>query len=130
MNLSSTNSELTGTKVSDKPTFQPLLSRLAQHLTAAGLGILGGATGVAGAIGLAIIIQFYVYPATVYSPAITTVAITATLLGLGCSWLISRIAFRLIPGLSRLCAGQGLQVVLVFSILASLLQSFLFLQGL
>jgi len=96
---------------------------------AVGLGVLGGATGVAGAIGLAIMVQLILPVAIVFSPGVTSLTITAALLGVGFSWFISLAACRLIPGLSYPRTRRGLQVVMVFSVLTSLLQSILFTKG-
>lgn len=129
MNVSSIESDLSGTRGSTGPTVPSILRWLARQILAVGLGVLGGAAGVAGAIGLAILVQLILPAAIVLSPGVTSLTITAALLGVGFSWFISRVACRLLPGLSYPRTRRGLQVIMVFSVLTSLLQSILFTQG-
>lgn len=130
MNLSSTKSGVTNTKVSTEQKIPAMVQRLAQQVIAVGLGILGGASGVAMALTLAIVVQLSLPPASSYLPGVTSTAVSASVLGVGISWLISRLAHLVIPNPSLLLTKQGLQIILVFSVLTSLLQSFLFVHGL
>jgi len=106
-----------------------VLQRLPRHFIWAELGILGGATGVALAIGFVIVIQLILSPATAVSMRPIHLTIVAILLGLGSSWLLGRLIDHVMPSLFSNSVEQGLQVVLVFSIFTSLLQAFLFTHG-
>jgi hypothetical protein len=104
--------------------------RLPQFIICAGIGMIGGAIGVAVAIGLAIVFQLLLFPSTVFSPNVIQLTVIAILAGLGISWLLSQGADRILSGLLHDPGAQALQVVFVFSALTSLLQSFLFTHGL
>ncbi|MFC1976266.1 hypothetical protein ACFLXQ_07695 [Chloroflexota bacterium] len=101
--------------------------RLLQYIICTGLGLLGGAMGVALAIGGAITIQSLLFPAAIFVPGVVPVAVAAVLIGLGVSWLFGWVANRILPGLFY---NSGLQVILIFSAFISLLETFLFLQRL
>lgn len=96
------------------------------YMTSAAIGICGGATGVALAIGLVIILQRLMPPAAVLSPGVSFFLVTSTLAGLGASWLLAQVACRIVPNLLCHLYEKGLQVTLVFSILTSLFQTVLF----
>jgi hypothetical protein len=106
------------------------LRRLPWYFICAGLGLVGGATGVALAVGLAILTQLLLPPPTVFSPGAISLIATATLAGLGASWLLSWVAHRILPSLLRDSEELGLQVTLVVGVFVSLLQTLLFTRGL
>lgn len=106
------------------------LRRLPQYVICAGLGLVGGATGVALAVGLAILTQLLLPPPTVFSPSAIPLVATATLAGLGASWLLGRVAHRILPSLLRASDELGLQVTLVVGVFVSLFQTLLFTRGL
>jgi hypothetical protein len=90
--------------------------------------MVGGTTGVALTIGLAVMIQSVLSPAVLFLPGTILLAIVTTLAGLGASWILGRIGYRIIPSLSTYSQEQKMQVVFVSSVLVSLLQTFLFTQ--
>lgn len=107
------------------------LQRLAQYTICAGLGMLGGATGTALAIGLAIIAQLVVFPTSTSLPGLIPLNIAAVFLGLMASWLLGWTGYRVIPSLaSSNLEEQGIQVILIFSGLISLLETTLYMYGL
>jgi hypothetical protein len=112
-NVSSENSQIIG------------LQRWIQYFLCAGIGLVGGTTGVAIAIGLTIIIQLLLV-STAFSPGMIGMAIAATLVGLGASWLISRAAGWILPAMFEDLNERAIQIIMVFSVLTSLLQTFLF----
>lgn len=104
------------------------IQRLIHSFIYAGFGILGGAIGTAMAIGLAIIVQLMMSPTSTFWPNVTLLAIAATIIGWGVSWVLSRIA----PYLASTLAGSdtaamGLKITLVLSGLTSLLETYLFM---
>ena len=103
--------------------------RLPQYIIWAGVGMVGGAAGVAVGFGLAIAIQSFLSPATTFSPDVTQLTVISILSGLGIAWLLSRGADRVLSGLLHDPDAQALQVIFTFSVLTSLLQSFLFTHG-
>ncbi|MEW5961098.1 MAG: hypothetical protein AB1801_25510, partial [Chloroflexota bacterium] len=103
--------------------------RLFQYVIYAGIGMFGGAVGVAIAIAAAIAIQLSFFPAAAFTPNATLLTLFATVAGVGVSWLLGQGSRRLLPGASYRLAEQGLQVILVVSTLTSLLQSLLFTYG-
>jgi hypothetical protein len=122
MNLPSNILTSTSSNVSEKR----VIARLPQYVICAGLGLLGGAIGVALAIGLAILIQSALSPMIIFSPDATHFMAVGTLMGIGVSWLLGRVAQHVLPSLSYNAGEQGMQVILIFSVLASLLNSLLF----
>ena len=105
---------------------QIVLRRLPQYAVCAGLGMLGGAVGVAVAIGLAILVQLLLPPSVVLQPGIIPLMVSATVAGLGVSWLFARMIRHVVPGLLNDSPEKELQVILVFSVFTSLLQTILF----
>ena len=105
---------------------QIVLRRLPQYAVCAGLGMMGGAAGVAMAIGLAILIQSLLPARAVFSPGIIPLMVAGVVAGLGVSWLFARAARHILPGLRHGSPEKELQVVLVFSVFTSLLQTMLF----
>lgn len=103
------------------------LQQWPQYVLCAGLGLLGGVTGVALAIGLAIVVQSLLFPMMIFSPGAVLLALVATVTGLGMSWLYRWIMLRISPCLFDRLDGQGIQVILIFSAFISLLQTFLFM---
>ena len=107
------------------------LQRLAQYTICSGLGMLGGAIGTASAIGLAIMAQLVLFPTSTSLPGLIPLNIVAVFLGLMASWLLGWIGFRIIPSLaSSNLEEQGIQVILIFSGLISLLETTLYMYGL
>ncbi len=101
-----------------------LLEQLCQYVVCAGLGLLGGAIGVAIAIGLALILQLWLSSTTMFSPGVVPLALIAVVTGLGVSWLLSWAATRI---LHTSFDQRVIQVMLIISGLTSLLQTFLFM---
>ena len=100
-----------------------VLRRLPQYIFCVWLGLLGGAVGVALAIGLSVVIQVVLPPPVVFAPGAIPLMLAAIALGLGFSWLLSRLAnFRWSEDANQ----KSMRVTVVFSVLASLLQSLLF----
>jgi len=82
--------------------------------------------GVVLAIAAVVAIQLWFFPTTVFPPNATLLTLIATVTGAVIAWLFAQGGRRFISGIFEGLAEQGLQVILVFSILASLLQSLLF----
>jgi len=103
------------------------LQQLPQYIICAGLGLLGGAIGVALAIGLTILINVLLLPPfEVFAPGVIPLMAGSALAGVGVAWLLSQIVNFILPGLFAALKESGLRVILIFSILASLLQTILF----
>lgn len=104
------------------------IQRLVHSFIHAGFGILGGAIGTAMAIGLAIIVQLMMSPTNAFWPNVTLLAIAATIIGWGVSWVLSRVAPYLVSTLAGSdTAAMGLKITLVLSGLTSLLETYLFM---
>ena len=101
------------------------LQRWVGYFLGAGIGLVGGTTGVAVAIGLTVIIQLLLVN-VIFSPGMIGLTIAATLAGLGVSWLINRAARRIMPDLFCQPDDRAVQIIMIFSVLTSLLQTFLF----
>ena len=114
--------------VSHENTEAALIQRLLQYMLCAGMGIVGGAVGVALTIGAVILIQSILFPAVIFTPGAMVIAVAAVLVGLAISWLISRIARLTLPTLFEQLDERPLQVIFVFSVLTSLLQTILFIR--
>jgi hypothetical protein len=128
MNLRSSSKMLATTK-SDAPGTRAsalAVQQWSQYLACVGTGLVGGAAGVALAIGLAIVAQLLLPPPAVFAPGTIPLLVLATVSGLGISGLLGRGAQRILPGLFHSLGEQGLQVILVSSVFASLLQTLLF----
>ena len=125
MNVRSSSKVLVSTKSNTSGT-QIELRRLPRYAVCAGLGMLGGAVGVAVAIGLAILVQLLLPPSVVLQPGIIPLMVSATMAGLGVSWLFARMMRHVVPGLLNDSPEKELQVILVFSVFTSLLQTILF----
>jgi hypothetical protein len=123
MNSQRTASTLT--KVSEEQMQLIWLQRVIRYALCAGMGLVSGAVGVAVTIGLVIIVQSLLFPTT-FSPGAMLIAIAASLISLGVGWLASWVARRLLPELFVQLEERALQVILVFSVLTSLLQTILF----
>jgi len=106
------------------------LHRLPLYAMCVGLGLLGGAVGVALAIGLAILIQLRIPPPAVFAPGIIPLMVTAVIAGLGVSWLVGQMVRPMArhswPDLLGDSSQHGLQVILVSSVFASLAQVLFF----
>jgi hypothetical protein len=103
-----------------------VLHRLPRYAAYVGLGLLGGAAGVALAIGLAILVQLRLPPPAVFAPGMIPLMVTAVLAGLGVSWLIGCVTRYTSPDVPHDSAQNGLQVILVSSVFASLAQVLFF----
>ena len=123
MNSQSTMTTLTN--VSNERAQEIGLLRWVRYLLCAGIGLVGGTTGVTVAIGLTVMIQLLL-ATSVFLPGLIGLTIAATLAGLGASWLISRGARRILPDLFSQLDERAIQIIMVFSVLTSLLQTFLF----
>ncbi len=130
MNISSAKHTLSHADVATKPAGQAMMQRLGQQVLSIGLGVLGGSTGVALAIALAIVVHLSVPPTINLPSSIIPITVAAALLGVGVSWLMNGAVRRFRPGLVHHSTERGVQIVLVFSVLTSLLQGILFTQGL
>jgi hypothetical protein len=102
------------------------LHRLPLYAVCVGLGLLGGAVGVALAIGLAILIQLRMPPPAVFAPGIIPLMVTAVAAGLCVSWLAGHVARHSRSDLLGDSSQHGLQVILVSSVFASLAQVLFF----
>jgi len=116
----------TETDVSNSGARESALWRTLRYAACVALGLLGGAMGVALAIGLAILIQLALPPHAVFAPGIVPLMVTAVLAGLGVSWLLNRLGRHSWPSLFDVSSERGLQVMLVSSVFASLLQTLIF----
>ena len=125
MNVRSSSKLMMSTKSNTAGT-QIVLRRLPQYVVCAGLGMLGGAAGVAVAIGLAILVQLLLPPSVVFQTGIIPLMVLATVAGLGVSWLLARMIGHIVPGFLQDSPEKELQVILVFSVFTSLLQTMLF----
>jgi hypothetical protein len=105
---------------------EAVLPRLPRYAVCVGLGLLGGAVGVALALGLAIMIQLRLPPPTVFMPGVMPLMVTAVLAGLCASWLIGQAVRYGLPDLLDDPSHNGTQVILVSSVFASLAQVLLF----
>jgi hypothetical protein len=103
---------------------------LPKYALCAGMGVVGGATGVALTIGLVIIIQGLLFPKLFFTPGSVGLTLAATAVGLGVTWLLSRAAHRIFPNLFDQLGEKALQVMMVLSVFTTLLQTFLFTRGL
>ena len=109
--------------VSDAGAREFVLRRLPHYIFCVWLGLLGGAIGVALAIGLSVLIQVLLPPPEVFAPGAIPLMLAAILFGLHFSWLLSRVAnLRWSEDANR----NGMRVTVIVSILTSLLQSLLF----
>lgn len=130
MDSQSTFSTMTGTNACEKWSISEMFQYLPQHALCAGLGMVGGAAGVALAIGLAIGAQVTLFPTALFSPNPILLTLVAIMTGLGISCLLNRLGGRILPSLKKYPHERRLQIVLIFSTLTSLLQSLLFTDGL
>jgi hypothetical protein len=90
------------------------------------LGLLGGAMGVALVIGLAILVSLLLPPSVSFAPGVIPFMAASALAGAGITWLLGQVASFSWRELRQGSGETGLRVMLVFSVLASLLQSLLF----
>jgi len=131
MDLQSAHKVLTTNETDTSRAHQvvAVLQEAPQHVICVGLGLVGGATGVALVIGIAILVQVLLPPPTVFSPGTIPLTVAAALAGLGVSWLLVQGGRCILPRLFHRAGEQGLQVILIFSTFTSLLQSVLFTRG-
>jgi hypothetical protein len=102
------------------------LQRLPGYAACALLGLLGGITGVALTIALAIVIQLILPVPVVFAPRAIPLMLAAILAGLGITWLLGLMARQAGSELVKGSGERGQRVMLVFSVLAGTLQSLLF----
>lgn len=122
------NRVLVSTKavVSESRAIAVPVRQIPEYAICAGLGLLGGATGVAIAIGLVISISLALRPTAAFSPGTVPLMVMAVVAGLGVTWLLSRGMRQVVPGLGRNWQERGLQLTLVCSAFTGLLQTILF----
>jgi hypothetical protein len=101
-----------------------------KYVVFAGLGVIGGEIGTALAIGATIVVQALFSPATTLTLEIAPLALVAILLGVGTSWALAEALHRIWLRKYHAFKSQGLQVVLLASILTSLIQAVLLTHGL
>jgi hypothetical protein len=82
--------------------------------------------GVALVIGLAIAINLLLPPSVSFAPGVIPLMAASALAGAGIAWLLGHVPKLSWRELRQDSAETGLRVMLVFSVLASLLQSLLF----
>ena len=104
-----------------------VVARLPQYILCASLGLLGGTTGVAVAVGLAIIIQLWLFP-SVFAPGMVPMVFAAVLAGLIVSWLLARGGRYIFPALADDSDIYPRQMMLVLSVAISLLQTILYMR--
>ncbi len=102
------------------------LQRLPGYAACALLGLLGGMTGVALIIALAIVIQLILPVSAVFTPGAISLMLAAILAGLGVTWLLGQVARQAGLELYKGSGERGQRVMLAFSVLAGTLQSLLF----
>ena len=103
-----------------------VLQRLPGYAACALLGLVGGITGVALIIALAIVIHLILPVSAVFAPGAISLMVAAILAGLGVTWLLSLVARQAGLKLYRGSGERGQRVMLAFSVLAGTLQSLLF----
>lgn len=104
--------------------------RLTKYFISAGLGIVGGGLGVTVVMGCIVCIQLFYVTNHFFLPAPSLVAIAAALTGVVISWLLY-LAFRYFSPfmLLRTLNQEGLRIILIFSVLTGLLETFLYMQN-
>ncbi|MCB0196852.1 MAG: hypothetical protein KDJ65_33175 [Anaerolineae bacterium] len=104
--------------------------RLTKYLVSAGLGVVAGGLGVTVVMGCIICIQLFYITNHMFFPDPRMVTIAATVMGAGISWLLYRALRHFSPfNLLRTLNQEGLRVILIFSVLTSLLETFLYMQN-
>jgi ABC-type antimicrobial peptide transport system permease subunit len=109
--------------VSEEGARDTVLRRLSLYAFCALLGLLGGAIGVTLAVGLAVLIQVLLPPPAVFAPGAIPLMLVAIMFGLGFSWLLGRVSNL---SWSADTDPNVMRVMVIFSVLAGLLQSLLF----
>jgi hypothetical protein len=127
MSLLETLLPTTKTQASEEPNKVIVRQRVSRYFICAQLGLVGGAIGVMLTIGLAIIVQALLPPTVIFSPSVILFMTTTALISVAVSWLFGQAAPRLLPRQFYDLNEQGLQVILIFSVFASLLQTILFM---
>lgn len=112
--------------VSVPETQRSALGQIPHYVACVGLGLVGGALGVALTVGLAILIQLRLPPPAVFAPGVIPLMVAAAILGVLVSWLLNRLASASRSGFSGDSPENSTQVVLVSSVFASLVQTLLF----
>lgn len=100
-----------------------------QFVICAVLGAISGGASVAVMISLVIISELFLLPTVALSVNATVFTIVATIVSCGVAWLVGTVAYRLFPSRFERLSQAGMQVILTFAVLISLLQSLLFMQG-
>ena len=109
--------------VSEEGARDFVLRRLSLYAFCALLGLLGGAIGVTLAVGLAVLIQVLLPPPAVFAPGAIPLMVVAIMFGLGFSWLLGRVSSL---SWSADTDPNVMRVMVIFSVLAGVLQSLLF----
>ena len=109
---------------------QQLWQRLIIHFVSISLGIVGGGAGVVSTIAGLVGIQFFFVTDGEFLPNLSIVAVAASFIGVGVSWILYYIVQQFSPfALLRNLNQDSLQVIFVVSVLTSLLETFLFVQN-
>lgn len=104
--------------------------RLIKHFVSAGLGMVGGGAGVAGTMACIVGIQLFFVTDGMFLPNLSIVAVAASVVGIGASWVLYYIVQKFSPfALLRNLNQDSLQVIFVVSVFTSLLETFLFMQN-
>jgi hypothetical protein len=129
--MSSRNALYLSTKATfseDHHLIASTLQTLIQYVFCVGLGLLSGLTSVALTISLTVVVQSVLFPVVIFTPSAIILTIIAAGLSLGFSWLFSRVTPRILPNLFGHLSERGLQIIFIFGVLASLLETLLFLR--
>lgn len=102
---------------------------LTKYLISAGLGVVAGGLGVTVVMGCIVFIQLFYVTNHMFLPAPTLVAIAAVIAGVIISWLLYMGLRYFSPFiLLRALNQDGLRIILIFSVLTGLLETFLYMQ--
>ncbi|MCB0210820.1 MAG: hypothetical protein KDJ52_15890 [Anaerolineae bacterium] len=108
----------------------PKRRQLTKYLVSAGLGVIAGGLGVTIVMGCIVCIQLFYVTSHMFLPDARMIAIAAALVGAGMAWLLYRAVRHFSPFiLLRTLHQEELRIILIFSILASLLEVFLYMQN-
>ncbi|MCB0167678.1 MAG: hypothetical protein KDI79_25855 [Anaerolineae bacterium] len=104
--------------------------RLTQYFVSAGVGVIAGGLGVTIVLACIIGIQLFYVTNHMFLPDPTVAAVAAALIGVVIAWLL-HLVFRYFSPLRLLQTlnHEGLRVVLIFSVLTSLSETFFFMQN-
>jgi len=106
------------------------LQQISHYVICAVLGVLGGGLSVALMISLTIILQLASPPTSPFEISITMFTLVTAIVSGGAAWLVGQAVYRLVLGRYSNLSHLGMQIILTFAVLTSLLQSLLFMRGL